>query len=84
MPQPRDTQSCITCQMRSSPPATSPASRQVSSFFIMSCATLRPLSRHMVSSSRPVRNGYGNWSCAAMTWLLEAPAVTTKPPPTDR
>ncbi|CFW43200.1 Uncharacterised protein [Bordetella pertussis] len=38
----------------------------------------------MSSSSRPVRNGYGSWSCAPMTWALAAPAVTTKPPPTDR
>ncbi|MEF9417342.1 serine dehydratase beta chain, partial [Ralstonia solanacearum species complex bacterium RW470] len=43
------------------------ALRQVSSFSSISRAMDLPVDSHIASSSRPLRNGWGSWSCALRT-----------------
>ncbi|MCY1305449.1 hypothetical protein D9M70_552560 [compost metagenome] len=63
---------------------TSCSLRHVSSFSSISRAMLLPLACAICSMSLPLRNGCGSCWAALSTWVLGAPAVTTKPPPTDR
>ena len=88
MRQPRDTQSCITCQMRSRPASISASLRQNCSLRRMTWAMLRPSRLAIASNSAPLLNGSGSTVVSgAITFCLLPSAATSsltmKPPPTE-
>ena len=86
--QPRRTQACMTCQMRSSPESISASVRQARSLRRMMPA-MDVFSRpHRASNSSPVRNGKGSGVRSGTMRFSEPPpdcgsSLTTKPPPTE-